>query len=172
MSGQARVQTIMGLTTKDILLARLPRSEGRTGKPYKDNVGKWTVGVGHNISANGLPAPMVVEILEVGGISDGSIVTLLNLDVDKAIKDASAIGVYQNLDIPRQSVLADMVFNMGLASVLNFVNTLGYLARSDWDNASRQMLESKWANEVGGRAIELAGIIKSGEIKSAKSLVA
>lgn len=160
------------LSVRDILLARLPRTEGRTGKPYKDSVGKWTVGVGHNITANGLPAPMVVEILEVGGISDASIIQLLGLDVDKAIKDASIIGVYQNLDAPRQSVLADMVFNMGVASVLNFVNTLGYLGRGDFKNAATQMLQSKWADQVGSRAIELARILETGEIKSTKALVA
>lgn len=161
----------MALSAKDYLKARLPRSEGRIRKPYKDIVDKWTVGVGHNISDNGLPAPMIVELIEKGELSDASIDTLLGLDIDKAIKDSNAIPVFQTLSPQRQSVLADMVFNMGLGVVLGFVNTLEYLKKSDWKNAAAQMLKSKWAEQVGRRAYELARIIESGEIVSPKAMV-
>lgn len=161
----------MALTTRDILLARLPRTEGRTTKPYKDTEGNWTVGVGHNISAKGLPAAAVVELIEKGCISDASVQSILDLDIKEALKNCQMIVVFNGLDEPRKSVLADMVFNMGVNSVLGFVNTLMYIGRGDWKSASAQMLNSKWAEQVGSRAIELAGIINSGEIKSAKSVV-
>jgi lysozyme len=161
----------MNLTTKELLAARLPRTEGRRAKPYKDTVGKWTVGVGHNVTDNGLPGYAVVELIEHGSLSDNSIDRLLGEDIDKALKDAGAIPVFKTLDPVRQSVLADMVFNMGLGSVLGFQNTLACIARADWENAAKNMLKSKWAEQVGNRAVELAELMRSGQIKSPKALV-
>lgn len=159
------------LTTKALLLARLPRTEGRRLKPYRDTVGVWTVGVGHNISAKGLPSRMVVAIIETGQLTDQMVDELLSNDVDEALKSATAIPVFNTLDPFRQSVLGDMVFNIGLGSVLGFTNTLMYLQRGDWANAASMMLKSKWAEQVGNRAIELAGIIRDGQIKSPQGVV-
>lgn len=161
----------MTLTTKELLLARLPRSEGRTVKPYLDTQGKWTVGVGHNISALGLPPKMVVEIIENGKLTDAMVDELLIIDVDRVIKACQEIAVFNKLDIVRQSVLADMVFNMGVEGVLGFRNTLGLIGRGDWAGAAANMLKSKWAEQVGNRAIQLAEIMRSGQVKSPKALV-
>jgi lysozyme len=152
-------------------MARLPRSEGRRTKPYKDTVGKWTVGVGHNISDNGLPPKMVVALIETGQLTDAMVDELLALDAERAIKDANSIPVYGKLNPVRQSVLADMVFNMGLGSVLGFVNTLAAIDQSRWKDAAQLMLKSKWADQVGGRAIELARLMESGEAKPVKAVV-
>lgn len=159
------------MTTKELLLARLPRTEGRRLKPYKDTAGKWTVGVGHNINDNGLPARCVVSIIETGQLTDELVSNLLSEDIDKVLIDCKAIPFFKTLDPVRQSVLADMVFNMGIGKVLGFVNTLGCMQRSEWDAAATNMLKSKWAEQVGNRAIELAGILRSGQIKSPQSVV-
>lgn len=158
-------------TTKELLQARLPRTEGRCLKPYKDTVGKWTVGVGHNISDNGLAGRYVASLLEIGQLTDQLTADLLAEDLDKVFVDCKAIPAYRGLDPARQSVIADMVFNMGLGAVLNFVNTLSFIQKGDFQSAAAQMLKSKWAEQVGNRAVELARIMSSGEIKSPKSLV-
>lgn len=161
----------MTLTTKDLLKARLPRSEGRRAKPYKDTVGKWTVGVGHNISDKGLPGFAVVELIEQGALSDQSVDKLLDMDVEDTLRDCGAIPVFKTLNVVRQSVLADMVFNMGLGSVLGFQNTLSFMAKGDWKNAAQNMLKSKWAEQVGRRAWELANLMERGEINPVKQVV-
>jgi lysozyme len=161
----------MTLTTKELLLARLPRTEGRRRKPYKDTVGKWTVGVGHNISDRGLPGYAVVELIEKQELSDETISRILSDDIDKVLVDCNAIPVFKNLNVVRQSVLADMVFNMGLGTVLQFQNTLSYVAKGDWKNAATNMLKSKWAGQVGNRANELARLMETGEVKSVKTVV-
>jgi lysozyme len=56
-----------------------------------------------------------------------------------------------------------MIFNMGLPRLRGFVNMLGALADNNWDEAAKQMLDSRWATQVGSRANELAQMIKSGE---------
>lgn len=158
-------------TAKEILMARLPRTEGRRSKPYKDTVGKWTIGVGHNISDLGLPNYCVVDLIEFQALRDVSIDKLLAEDLDRTLREAQAIPVFKNLNEARQSVLADMVFNIGLPSVLGFVNTLGLIGQGKFSEAGDQMLRSKWAEQVGNRAIELARIMRDGEVKSTTGLV-
>ena len=97
-------------TQNQILIARLTRTEGRRLKPYVDTVGKITIGVGRNLTDD--------------GITSDECDMLLRNDLASASEDAVKIPVFLNLDPIRQTVLVDMVFNMGLDSVKEFVNTL------------------------------------------------
>jgi len=133
-----------------ILVARLNRTEGRRNKPYIDTVGKITIGVGHNLTAKGLPGPMIDELLS-GDIAD-------------ATQEAESLPVYTYLDPIRQTVLVDMVFNMGVNDVKEFVNMLSAIKRRDYATAASCMLQSKWADQVGSRAIELARIMSTGQL--------
>jgi lysozyme len=135
----------------NILVARLNRTEGRRSKPYLDTVGKITIGVGHNLTAKGLP--------------DSLIDALLNIDLADANSGAEKLSVYDKLDAIRQTVLVDMVFNMGLEDVQKFVNTLSAINRRDYESAATNMLNSAWAKEVGSRAVELAEIMRTGQIR-------
>jgi lysozyme len=135
----------------NILVARLNRTEGRRSKPYLDTVGKITIGVGHNLTAKGLP--------------DSLIDALLNIDLADANSGAEKLSVYDKLDAIRQTVLVDMVFNMGFEDVQKFVNTLSAINRRDYESAATNMLHSVWAKEVGSRAVELAEIMRTGQIR-------
>ena len=136
---------------KAILRARMTRTEGRRNKPYIDPVGKVTIGIGHNLTDKGIP-DVVVEELFLGDLAEATV-------------DAETLSVYQQLDAVRQTVLVDMVFNMGIQKVREFANTLGLLKRGDYAGAASQMLQSKWAKEVGNRALELSEIIRTGVIR-------
>lgn len=136
----------------DILLARLSRTEGRRNKPYVDTVGKVTIGIGHNLTDKGIPDSIVNE--------------LFTLDINAASDDAEKIPVYLNLDPVRQTVIVDMIFNMGLSDLLQFVNTLDSIKRRDYEAAAVNMLNSKWAHQVGSRALELANIMRTGSVKT------
>lgn len=135
----------------NILRARITRTEGRRNRPYVDSVGKVTIGIGHNLTDK--------------GISDEIVEILFKDDLSEAVNGANTLPVYQKLDPIRQTAIIDMVFNMGLEKVREFKNTLGYLNRGDFDGAADQMLLSDWAKQVGNRAIELANIIRTGQIK-------
>lgn len=135
----------------NILKARLTRTEGRRNRPYIDTVGKVTIGIGHNLTDKGVPDTLVEE--------------WFTQDITEAATGAEVLPAYNYLDPIRQTVLIDMIFNMGLDSVKEFVNTLALLKRGDYVAASEQMLKSKWATQVGNRAIELAEIIRTGEIR-------
>ena len=42
-----------------------------------------------------------------------------------------------------------------------FRKTLSYLKRHEWEEASVEMLDSRWARQTPNRAVELSNIIKS-----------
>lgn len=135
---------------EQILKERLSRTEGRRNRPYVDTVGKLTIGVGHNLTDKGLSDKMIDNIFVE--------------DITQAEIDAETIPVYQKLDPIRQTVIIDMVFNMGLNEVTKFQKTLGYLSRGDYDGAADEMLLSTWARQVGRRAVELSNILRTGHI--------
>lgn len=132
------------------LTAMLIKHEGLRLKPYKDSVGKLTIGVGRN--------------LDDRGISQDEAMILLNND----IRDhrADALNKYPwlaHLDSVRQDVIVDMVFNMGIERFSSFHLMLTALEQGDYAHAADEMLNSKWAKQVGLRASELSQMMRSGQ---------
>jgi lysozyme len=68
-----------------------------------------------------------------------------------------------DLDAVRQRVLVDMGFNLGLPILLKFQNMWAAIEDEDWIDAAEQMLDSRWAKQVGRRAARLAEAMRSGE---------
>jgi lysozyme len=58
--------------------------------------------------------------------------------------------------------MIDMCFNLGIGGLLEFKNTLASIQSGDYQKASEQMLQSKWATQVGNRATELSEMMKEG----------
>ena len=121
--------------------------EGKRANPYVDSVGKMTIGIGRNLTDKGL--------------SEDEIIHLFNNDVADAIEDVRhCFSCYDQLSRPRQMVLVDMAFNMGRDSLSKFVRFIGAVHREDWQDASNEMLDSKWAEQVRVRAIVLARMMR------------
>ena len=133
----------------DQLRAMLIRQEGLRLKPYRDSVGKLTIGVGRN--------------LDDEGIAESEAYVMLDNDIIKHTLEANKLPIFVALDQVRRDVLIDMVFNMGLPRVFGFKKMLAALAESDWEKAAAEMRDSKWAMQVGNRALELAAMIRTGE---------
>jgi lysozyme len=132
------------------LQARLVVSEGKRNKVYKDSLGIETIGVGRNIRDVGL--------------SDDEVMYLLGNDIERVIVDLDKrLPWWRQMSEPRQSVLADMCFNMGINKLCSFINTLKAMESGDYSGAADGMLASLWAKQVHGRAVELARIMKTGQ---------
>ena len=71
--------------------------------------------------------------------------------------------IYNNLDEVCQAVLLNMCFNLGIKGLLSFKNTLSFIAAGDWERAANDMLASKWAKQVGMKAIELSELMRKGQ---------
>ena len=130
---------------------QLIRHEGLRLKPYRCTAGKLTIGIGRN--------------LDDCGISQKEAYVLLENDIQNCEKQMldEIPEIYNPLDEVRKSVLLNMCFNLGIGGLLGFNNTLAFIAAGDWERAANGMLASKWAKQVGRRAIELSELIRKGK---------
>lgn len=144
------------------LREQIKRDEGRRLDPYVDCCGKsWrvcacavkghlTIGYGRNLDAFGI-TPEEAELL---------------LDHDEARKLAAVREALpwaeSELSAPRFAVLVNMAFNMGIGGLLAFKKMLAAVRAGDFPRAATEMLDSKWAAQVGIRANRLADQMRSG----------
>ncbi len=135
------------------LLARklIKEHEGLRLKPYECTAGKLSIGYGRNLDDN--------------GISEVEANALLDNDLDSVCVRLESQDFWPSLCAARQAVLIDMCFNLGWPRLSGFRKMLGYVRLADYQAASREMLDSKWARQVGRRAEKLAKIMRTGDIK-------
>ncbi len=133
-----------------LLQTLLRREEGLRLKPYRDTVGKLTIGVGRN--------------LDDVGISEPEATVLLCNDIARA---AAALDErlpwWRGLDPVRRTVLADMAFNLGVEGLLGFHTFLSDVRSARYGRASADMAASRWATQVGARARTLARMMETGQ---------
>lgn len=139
----------------DNLIAQLIRDEGERLKAYQDEGGVWTVGVGHT-GPDVIPYMVITQDRSRDLLYED--IATANAHVIKFLPDAK-----KELDPVRFAVLVNMTFNMGIDGLLGFHHFLDSLEIHDYDTASWQMLESKWATQVGDRAKRLSQQILTGE---------
>lgn len=109
--------------------------EGLRLKPYVDTVGKTTIGVGRNLTDN--------------GITEDEAMLLLEHDIAGARGSLRHFGWFNDLDYVRQDVLAELVFNIGYPRFLTFKKMIAALEDGDYTLAAYELLDSKWALQVG-----------------------
>lgn len=66
------------------------------------------------------------------------------------------------LDPARKGVLINMAFQMGVAGLLGFKNTLAMVEAGRYGDAAKLMLESKWARQTPARAQRLSNQMATG----------
>lgn len=123
--------------------------EGLSLRPYKCPAGYLTIGYGHNLD-NGITLDMADTLLEA------------DLRIAQAELEYN-VAYFSKLNEARQFVLIDMCFNMGLHKLFTFKKFFAALLKRDYPLAAREMLDSKWAKQVGNRAKKLAEIMRTGE---------
>jgi lysozyme len=134
------------------LIEMLKKHEGVETHAYVDTVGKTTIGVGRNIdAADGL------------GLSEKEIDYLLHNDIDRVENELlKSLPWVSNLNPDRFDALVDICFNLGLPRFLKFQKALNALMTHNYELAAIEFLDSRWAKQVGDRAIELAEMIRTG----------
>lgn len=135
---------------EDMLLVH----EGKKRFVYRCTSNALTIGVGRNIDPNkgGI------------GLSDDEILYMLRNDIKRVYDELdSNLPWFKDLDDVRQDVLQDMCFNMGISRLLNFRKMLAAVELGLYDRASDELLNSKYAEQVKGRALKLARMMKEGK---------
>lgn len=126
------------------------RREGLSFQPYRCSSGKLTIGYGHNLDARGIS----LEVAEL----------LLRQDMQIAYKQVkNTFAWWPKLTDARFFVLVDLVYNMGLGALASFKKMLAALEEGDYETAAQELLDSRYARQVGQRAHENAAMLKSGE---------
>ena len=124
------------------------KHEGKSKFAYEDTKGILTIGVGRNI--------------ERVGLSDDEMMLMLTNDIERIRSELHAKypWIYE-IDDTRQWVLINMAF-MGVKKLSGFTGMWGYIKKKDYVNASKEMLRSLWATQVGDRANDLARLMQFG----------
>ena len=142
----------------DKLRDTLKIDEGVKYEIYNDHLGHPTFGIGH----------LVVESDEEHGkpvgtpVSEDRVNSVFEKDVAIMIDEAKKI--FPNLDeLPEeaQQVIVSMTFNMGRPRLSQFKKFIAGVNAGDWNKAAVEMMDSRWAKQVGARAERLRDRIKA-----------
>ena len=150
----AEEKTVSTFEKQTSALLRLHEGDEKTAKirkPYYDSRGFLTVGVGHNLTVNGIPEGIRISENDLKtGLNDQQIEALLQHDVQQALAGLKAeFPWFENLSNIRKIVLLDMCFNLGLDGLKKFKKTLAHIKNGRYEQASKEMLHSLWATQVG-----------------------
>lgn len=123
--------------------------EGYRAKPYRCTSGALTIGIGYNLDA---------------GMPFDEAVLLMRHRIDKIRRALlERLEWFPKLNEARQAALLSMAYQMGLSGLLSFKRTLASIAAGDYEQASRGMLDSKWASQTPKRAQRTAYMMRYGK---------
>ena len=153
------------------LIKKLIAAEGLRLQVYKDTLGIDTIGIGRNLEDRGitkeelndLDIPTIEHVYEYG-ITEADAVYLAENDVQIVEEElVRAHPCVDRLDSVRQLILIDMAFNMGVPRLCKFKKMWAAVECGDYPTAAKEMLDSRWAKQVKGRATKLANAMHNGE---------
>lgn len=146
---------------RDIMLFELEKiliaHEGLKLHPYHCSAGFLTIGVGHNLDRNALTVEQLQMIrlrdsnwkLGYSPITVDEALKILHYDISKLITEIhKSIPWDGKLDKARYFVLLDLGFNLGVHGLLKFHKMLDALQKGEWERTGRELVRSKWANQV------------------------
>lgn len=130
-------------------ISLIKKHEGWEPTPYRDSLRVWTVGYGFNLEALDMPKP-------VGELW----LSILVAECEDTLKGYSW---FNRMNDARQNAIIDMFYNLGAVRFKQFKRMIRALENDKYSEAADEMLDSKWASQVGRRAEELAGIMREGK---------
>jgi lysozyme len=129
----------------------LKKDEGFRGCSYKCSAGKITIGYGHNIEDNPIPEHIADKLLQ--------------WDIGQAIRECESLSWFFLLSDIRKEVIINMMFNIGKGRLSGFKKMIAAIEQGDYEKAAAEMVDSKWYNQVGYRAVRLVGMMRDDERK-------
>ena len=134
---------------------RVMRHEGFRNKIYKDTLGFSTIGFGHKITE----ADKFEENIEY---SKEELKKLFHQDLDHAkLLCENMFMCDLNYKPPQElkDIYTEMIFQLGPGGVAKFKKTFDFVKLKQFDKASIEMLDSKWAKQTPFRAKHLSQLM-------------
>ncbi len=134
------------------LRAQLSRDEGRVAHAYQDSLGYWTIGVGH-----------LIDQRKGGKLPEHIIDALLDYDItehaDELYRAAPWIATLPDV---YRAVMVNMAFQLGVAGLMLFKRSLGFMKAGDYEAAADAFLQSKAAQQTPNRWARHAKQLRTG----------
>lgn len=132
------------------LIEHIKEEEGFRGTPYKDTLGYLTIGYGTKLPLDEAEA----ELLLTHRLKK------MQKQLHRRITE-----LYGEVQLPDKvwEILYHMSYQLGVQGVMNFKKMLGAIVNGNYIEASREMLDSKWALQTPNRAERLSTMM--GNIK-------
>ena len=135
------------------LVEQLKIHEGVRTHAYLCSESKITCGVGRNLDSDGGI-----------GLSEDEIDFLLNNDIKRCRQELEFhFDWLKELDDVRQDAMINLCFNIGITSLKKFSKALAAMNVHDYETAATEFLDSRWASQVGTRALDVTDMIRTGE---------
>ncbi len=130
----------------------IQKHEGCKLRAYADTEGVWTAGWGHNLQ----------ELRISQELADA----WLGEDIKSVVVAAKTFPEWQFLDTDaRANAFCEMLYNLGPTRLSFFKEMLKAIRTKDWEKAADEALASKWASQVGQRAVTLSRMLRTGEFQ-------
>lgn len=152
---------------KPLDLGQLQEDEGFRPGVYKDTEGIKTIGYGFNLERAGAQEALDAAGIKksLGDLKSGKL-QLTKEEADRLMRgeyphfaDAAKRYVgketWNKLTLDRQKILTNMAYNMGEKGLNQFNDLRTALQKGDYEQAGEEMMNSKWAGQVKGRADRL-----------------
>ena len=111
-----------------LIRSRLKDFEGVVLQAYECSAGYTSIGIGRN--------------LDTRGITEDEAMYLLNNDIESVFKDLDRhLAIWRSYPLKAQYVFIDLCFNLAFCEL------------GEWEKAAAELLNSKYAKQVGRRAI-------------------
>ncbi len=137
--------------------------EGYRDMVYNCPAGKRTIGYGHNIDANGLPPAIADRLKADGKITLADAEALLDAGIQRAENDCRRLFPrFEGFSDQRKAALIDWLFNLGRGTAQRFTDSIHFINTAQWEQAADAMLKSRWAQQVGKRAVTVTDMVREG----------
>jgi len=154
----------------DELVKMIAIHEGIVLSVYQDHLGINTVGIGRNLDDRGITdgellfMNKTMDDIYDNGLTEEEAYYLCMNDIAIVEKELLASKpIVNRLNAVRQMILIDMAFNMGVPRLMQFKNMWLAIEKVNYLLACEEMIDSRWAGQVGSRAMKLSVAMKNGE---------
>ena len=129
------------------LIVSIKQHAGFRAKVYDDSLGIPTIGYGFAIKDLELEEDICDMILERK-------LSILKERIEKKFQ------WYRYMPQEIKDVVVEMCYQLGVYGFSRFKKTIAYIQNKQWEEASVEMLDSRWAEQTPGRAREMSNRVK------------